>query len=306
MDFRLKAFMSVARNLSFTRAAQELYVSQPAITKHIKELEHSYGVRLFDRESGGISLTEAGRIMLRHSEAIEREYNNMEYDLHRLNGSHAGLLRIGVSTTIAQYILPSVLAAFAKQYPDIHISMVDTNSQGVEQLLKEQSLDLGMTEGAYRRGGLDYQPVLRDELVVISRTGNKLAGNGELTIDQLRTLPFVLREQGSGTLDVIAHALEKAGVSLPEMNVRLHLGGTESIKRFVCHSDTFGIVSVFSVIEELKSGLLRIVDVDGLTFERRLHFVTKQGKNTEIADLFQRFACDYMANDTSMRGYTLK
>ncbi len=306
MDFRLKAFMSVARNLSFTRAAQELFVSQPAITKHIKELEHTYGVRLFDRESGGTSLTEAGKVMLRHCEAIETEYNSMEYDLHRLNGTHEGLLRIGVSTTIAQYILPAVLAAFARKYTHIQVSMVDTNSQGVERLLKEQSLDLGMTEGAYRRTGLDYQPVLRDELVVIARTGNKRAGKGELTINQLRKLPFVLREQGSGTLDVIANSLEKAGVNLSEMQVRLHLGGTEAIKRFVCHSDTFGIVSVFSVINELKSGLLRIVDVDGLTFERCLHFVTKQGKCTEMADLFKRFACNHMANDAYLRGYTIK
>lgn len=125
-DFRLKAFYSVARNLSFTKASQELFVSQPAVTKHVRELESLYGVRLFDRKGNSISLTEAGKLLMEHCERILDDYRKLEYDMHQLNNEYAGELRLGASTTISQYVLPPVLAAFTERYPKMSVSLMDT------------------------------------------------------------------------------------------------------------------------------------------------------------------------------------
>ena len=115
-DFRLKVFYSVAKNLSFTKASQELFVSQPAITKHIRELEGMYQTRLFNRLGNRISLTEAGQVMLEHCERILSEYRRLEYDMHLLHNEYTGQLRLGASTTIAQYILPAVLASLRRSF----------------------------------------------------------------------------------------------------------------------------------------------------------------------------------------------
>ena len=123
-DFRLKAFYSVAKNLSFTKASQELFVSQPAVTKHVRELESLYQVRLFDRLGNKISLTEAGRVLLEHCERILQEYRKLEFDMHLLKNEYVGQLRLGASTTIAQYVLPPILARFTEKYPQIEVSLI--------------------------------------------------------------------------------------------------------------------------------------------------------------------------------------
>ena len=157
-DFRLKAFYSVARNLSFTKASQELFVSQPAVTKHVRELESLYGVRLFDRKGNSISLTEAGKLLMEHCERILDDYRKLEYDMHQLNNEYAGELRLGASTTISQYVLPPVLAAFTERYPKMSVSLMDTNSRNVEKALQEHTIDVGMVEGVFRLPSLRYDP----------------------------------------------------------------------------------------------------------------------------------------------------
>ena len=136
-DFRLKVFYSVAKNLSFTKASQELFVSQPAVTKHVHELESMYHVRLFDRTNNKISLTEAGKVLMEHCERILTEYRKLEYDMHLLNNEYAGELRLGASTTIAQYILPPILAKFTAIKRIITISATDINDM-IAGILKDR------------------------------------------------------------------------------------------------------------------------------------------------------------------------
>ena len=167
-DFRLKVFYAVAKNLSFTKASQELFVSQPAITKHIHELESLYQVRLFNRLGNKISLTEAGRVLLEYSERILAEYRRLDYSMHLLHNEYSGQLRLGASTTIAQYVLPPILAEYTRQYPKIKLTLIETNSRNVEQALQEHSIDLGMVEGVFRLPNLRYEAFLCDELVPVS------------------------------------------------------------------------------------------------------------------------------------------
>ena len=164
-DFRLKVFHSVAQNLSFTKASQELFISQPAITKHIQELESTYQTRLFDRQGGKISLTESGQLLLEHCERILDEYRKLEYEMHLLNNEYTGELRLGASTTIAQYFLPQILAEFTNRYPNLHLSMTSANTQAIEHALLCHDIDLGLVEGIVRL------PELKIRAVTERRTG---------------------------------------------------------------------------------------------------------------------------------------
>ena len=155
-DFRLKVFLSVAKNLSFTKASQELFVSQPAITKHIQELETCYQVRLFDRQGNKISLTEAGKLLQEHSEKILEDYKRLEYEMHLLHNEYIGDLKLGASTTISQYVLPPLLANFIAKFPQVNLSLLNGNSREIEAALQEHRIDLGLVEGICRLPNLRY------------------------------------------------------------------------------------------------------------------------------------------------------
>lgn len=293
-DFRLKVFYSVAKHLSFTQASKELYISQPAITKHIRELESLYGVRLFDRLGNKISLTDAGKLMLEHCEQILAAYRRLEYDMNLLKNEWTGDLRLGASTTISQYVLPPILARFTEKYPKVNVTLMDTNSRNIEQALQNHDIDLGLVEGVFRLPSLKYEPFLHDELVPVVGTQSKLAKKDEIGLDELQQLPLVLRERGSGTLDAIEMAFDEVGLKLSSMNVRLYLGGTESIKSFLRCSDSLGIVSLQAVAPELRRGDFKIIDIKGMQIKRHFCFVHLQGQEELSSINFMRFVYQYL------------
>lgn len=176
MDFRLKVFHSVATNLSFTKASKELFISQPAISKHIHELEVQYKTPLFDRVGSHIGLTHAGELLLSHTKQLLAAYRQMDFEMNLLTDNFAGELRLGASTTISQYVLPPVLASFIKKFPEIKVSLLNGNSRDIEQALREGKITLGLIEGTAHQSTLHYTPFMRDELVVVAHTGSSLAG----------------------------------------------------------------------------------------------------------------------------------
>lgn len=289
-DFRLKVFQSVARNLSFTKASQELFISQPAITKHIQELESTYQTRLFDRQGGKISLTESGQLLLEHCERILEEYRKLEYEMHLLHNQYTGELRLGASTTIAQYVLPPMLGTFISKFPQVELSLLNGNTREMEAALQEHRIDLAMVEGVTRLPNLRYTPFLEDELVVVVRTGSRLPVDDEITPQQLARLPLVLRERGSGTLDVFERAMLQHNIKLSTLHVLMYLGSTESIKLFLEHTDCLGVVSIRSVSRELYAGRLRVVEVKGLEMKREFNFAQLQGKESGLSQVFMQFA----------------
>lgn len=293
-DFRLKVFYAVAKNLSFTKASQELFVSQPAITKHIHELESLYQVRLFNRLGNKISLTEAGRVLLEYSERILAEYRRLDYSMHLLHNEYSGQLRLGASTTIAQYVLPPILAEYTRQYPKIKLTLIETNSRNVEQALQEHSIDLGMVEGVFRLPNLRYEAFLCDELVPVSSIQEGGKPEEEISFEEFRQIPLILRERGSGTLDAIEAVLAEKGVKLSSLNVRMHLGSTEGIKSFLKHSPCLGIVSIFAIRRELEENVFRITDIAGLRFQRQFCFVSQQGQEDGTALNFIHFVFRYL------------
>ena len=288
-DFRLKVFITAARTLSFTRTAEQLCISQPAVSKHVGELESRYEVQLFTRRGSRLELTEAGRTLLASAERVADDYRRLEYEMSLCTGQTEGELRLGASTTIAQYLLPPILARFTARFPKVRVSLLSGNSEQVEQALDDHAIDLGLVESVSRRQGLHYTPFRADELVLVARPGGKYARTESVTPEALCRIPLVLRENGSGTLEVITAALADRGIRLSQLNVVLRLGSTEGIKGFVRHSDAMAIVSAFSVVDELRSGALRIVDLEGLTLLRDFVFVHNEAHPARLVRQFLDF-----------------
>ena len=289
IDIRLKVFRSVALNLSFTKAAQELFISQPAISKHIQELESEFHTRLFDRMGNKILLTHAGRLLLDDCEPILKGYQKLDFDMNAIRKKYNGELRIGASTTIAQYVLPEILADFINRYPNTSVSMLSGNSREIETALLSDRIDIGMVEGIISQPQLKYSTFMNDELVAIVNSRNQLCQKEEISLSELRELPVVLRERGSGTLDVIENSLQKHGMSLSDMNIVMYLGSTESIKQFVGHSDSIGIISVRSVSKEILRGDYKIIELQDTKLERQFRFVEKRGESAGLQSLLKGF-----------------
>ncbi len=289
IDIRLKVFVSVAHNLSFTRAAKELFITQPAVSKHINELEQSYKVRLFKRKGSHIQLTNAGELLLTHAEPVLHAYRHMDFEMNLLTQSHTGELRLGASTTIAQYILPSYLSQFMSKFPDIKLSLLNGNSAEIERALIEERIDLALVEGCRQQPILHYSPFMKDELVVVANPNGKYGKYDELTMDELRKLPLVIRENGSGSLEVFEDALTSHGQKLSSFNVIIQLGSTEGIKRFLETADAIGVISIAAVTRELVSERLKVIDIIDFSCCRTFHSVRNQGEDSGIGGDFVRF-----------------
>jgi DNA-binding transcriptional LysR family regulator len=289
IDIRLKVFRSVATNLSFTKASQELFISQPAISKHIQELECEFNTRLFDRLGNKIQLTSAGKLLLDHSIRIMKDYQKLDFDMNAMQQQYRGELRIGASTTISQYVMPKILAAFLKTYPQIKVTMTSGNTRDIESALSSNRIDIGMVEGISHQPHLKYVPFMQDELVAIVRKENPLADNEEISVEELRTIPIVLRELGSGTLDVIEKFLHQHGCNISDLNIAMHFGSTEGIKNFVEHSDSLGIVSMRSVDKDLQSGRFSLVEIENMKMERNFMFVEKHGETSGMVNILKTF-----------------
>ncbi|MDL2251822.1 LysR family transcriptional regulator [Odoribacter sp. OttesenSCG-928-J03] len=288
MDFRLTVFVSVAHNLNFTRAANELHISQPAISRHIQELESTYKTQLFERSGNKVKLTASGETLLRYAENIMESYRNLQLEMNLLTGNFSGELRVGSSTTITQYILPPIIAKFISKFPDIKLTVTSGNTEQIEQMLEKHEIDIGLVEGAHRKSSLKYTAFQKDELVLITSVRNKIGE--EISLDELAKLPLVLREAGSGTLDVIEREFARHNKKLSQMNILLQLGSTESIKLFIENSSSaFAIVSIAAVSRELLRNTFKIVEIAGVELEREFTYVIKHGEYSEIQERFTRF-----------------
>jgi len=289
IDIRLKAFISVAENLSFSKAAQEMFISQPAVSKHISELEKNYNVVLFDRMGSRIRLTEAGQVLLEHARRILDDYNRLEFEMGALIENTSGTLRIGASSTIAQYVLPEMIAGFRSRYSDVRITLLSGNSLEIEKELQQGHIDVGMVEGLSRNAGFKYTPFLKDELVAFVRSGNPLASRESITLDELKDVPLVLREFGSGTLEVVQHALAEKDISMSDLYVEMNIGTTEGIKNYVRNSDTMGIAGVGSISADVARQEFQIIDIDGLKMDREFALVEKMGETVGLVAMFKEF-----------------
>lgn len=292
-DFRLKVFKTVADRLSFTKAAAELLISQPAVTKQINALERLLGKPLFLRHGNRISLTDDGVRLLEYANRILALYGELRDAFVEEQGAFSGEIRLGASTTLSQYVLPGLLAKFRKLYPDVRVTLFNGNTEQIERQIADGKLDFGMIEGTASNPALHYELFMDDELVLVTSASNTSFTREEITAADLPALPLVIRENGSGTLDVLSRELSRHGLSLRQLHIEMQLGSTESIKHYLFYSDTFAFVSVQAVLDELAANRLRVVEVGDMELVRRFSFVTAHGQRSRLTDLFKQFCLNH-------------
>ena len=199
-DRRLQVFHTVARVLSFTKAAEILNMTQPAVTFQVRQLEEAFNTRLFDRAHNRISLTEAGELVLQYAEKIVALYAEMNESVKEMTGDQSGSITIGASTTIAEYMLPGLLGRFRVQFPEAQIQLKVANTDAVVAMIEDNTIDLGVVEGAVNNQQLVVEDCQTDELVVIAEPQHALVGQTSISPAQLLEYPFILREDGSLSL----------------------------------------------------------------------------------------------------------
>jgi DNA-binding transcriptional LysR family regulator len=293
MNYRDTVFLSVAENLSFTKAANELNISQPAVTKHIKELEERYHTTLFERKGNKIYLTQSGKKVYNAFKKIAQQYRELDFEISQMHNSISGEFKIGASSTISQYLIPKVMASFHKRYPDVRIFLINGNSFEMEQLLLDNKIDMALVENHSSQSGISYKTFLNDELVVVTGKNSVYSKLKTISKEELSKLPIVLREHGSGTLEVIKESFDTQGFDFENINTPIHLGSTESIKNFLQDFDGLAILSEKAVTTELYLKTLIKVNVKGFQIPRKLRIAYKRGYKSRQVEIFETFLLSY-------------
>lgn len=293
MDYRDDVFLSVAEKLSFSKAAEDLFISQPAVTKHIKELESKLSATLFERKGNRVYLTESGKIAYKYFKEIKQQYRELEFELGRMNDTFNGTFRIGASSTIAQYLIPEVIAAFHKRYPKIELFIFNGNSFEMESKLLLNEIDLALVENASSQSDIKYIDFYDDEIVAITGANSVYSKRKQITMADFQQIPIVLREKGSGTLEVIQKSLQKYGINLEDLNVFIHLGSTEAIKNFLYNFDGIALVSERSIDKELQLKTIVKLGIGNLKLNRKFRIALRHGHEALGAKLFIDFLSNY-------------
>ncbi|MEK4662629.1 selenium metabolism-associated LysR family transcriptional regulator [Priestia sp. FSL H7-0729] len=274
MNFhQLHIFYTVAEKGSFSAAAQALHMTQPAVTMQIQSLEDYFGTKLLHRSTKKIELSEAGRTLLPHAKRSVELVRQTDEAMSAFTQMLQGRLQLGASLTIGEYVLPRMLGPFALQYPDISIVMkVMNTTQIMDDILKHQ-LNFGLIEAPVHHPDMIVEPVMQDELKLIVPAGHDLAKRSKVNIEDVMNYPFVLREKGSGTRQVMEDQLQKKKIDPQDMNVVMELGSTGAVKSAVEAGVGITMLSPSSVQHELALGLVHIVDIRGLEFKRQFYAI---------------------------------
>jgi DNA-binding transcriptional LysR family regulator len=289
-DRRLQVFHTVARLLSFTKAAETLHMTQPAVTFQVRQLEEYFNTRLFDRTHNRISLTEAGARVYQYSDKIFELYGEMENAVREMTGEISGSLTIGASTTIAEYMLPALLGDFRAKYPEVSIHLKVSNTDGIVSMVENNTIDLGVVEAPVSNKNLVVDECRRDNLVAIVPPGHPKADLDTITMEALLEYPFICREEGSGTREVIADYMTQCHTS---MEVAMELGSPEAVKGAVEAGMGISVVSNATIQKELRLGTLVAIDLEP-PLERPFSFVhQKQKFRVRVMEELLEFARAY-------------
>ena len=292
-DRRLQVFHTVARLLSFTKAAETLHMTQPAVTFQIRQLEDHFNTRLFDRTHNRISLTAAGEQVLRFADRIFEIYAEMENSIRDLTGEISGALTIGASTTIAEYMLPTLLGDFKEKYPEVTIHLKVANSDGIVSLVESNAIDLGVVESSVANKNLVVEVCKRDHLMGIVPPGHPLAKETSVKFARLLEYPFICREEGSGTRGVIGEYLDQLPECEGALKVAMELGSPEAVKGAVEAGMGVSVVSRATIQKELRLGTLVALELDP-PLERPFSFVhQKQKFRLRVMEELLEFARGY-------------
>ncbi|MHB8158396.1 MAG: selenium metabolism-associated LysR family transcriptional regulator [Desulfocucumaceae bacterium] len=284
LDNQLYIFITVADKKNFSRAAESLNMTQPAISQHIHALEDYYGAKLFERSSKKVELTQAGTVLYKYAREIIGLHGVAKRAVADLVDMVTGKLTIGASLTIGEYVLPKLLAIFARKYPDVEYSVVIGNTELIHELTREGAIDLGLVEGAIEDSQLQIKTFLRDEMVLVAPSLHPLAKKAAVERADLGESVFVIREEGSGTRLAMEQFFEKAGLSPQRV---ITLGSTQSIKEAVESGLGISILSKWTLRKELALGSLKPIRIKGLEIPRWFFLIKLKDKfESRAADEF--------------------
>ena len=296
-DRRLQVFFTVGRLMSFTKAAEALHMTQPAVTFQVRQLEEHFNTRLFDRTHNRISLTEVGKQVFIYAGQIFELYDEMGSRVREMTGTISGALVLGASTTIAEYMLPALLGSFKQKYPDVNIRLRVSNSDGIVAMVEENEIDLGVVEAPVANKNLAVEVCRMDRLVAVLSPGHPLADRQHVRFADLLPYPYIAREEGSGTRGVIMDYLKRCGFAPEDMQVGMELGSPESIKGAVEAGMGVSILSRTTIGKELALGTLVAAELDP-PLERPFSFVhQKQKFRMRVMEELLDFARIYCGNE---------
>ncbi len=274
LDNRAHIFIHVARTLNITRAAQDLYISQPTVTAAIKKLEDHYGVKLFIRYYRGLELTPAGVLLYRHLKDMQDNATRLENDMMQLKGTIHGKLMLGASPTFGDYLLPHLLGQFKSTHPHISYTLDIGNNRYVYALLQEGKIELAFLAGRLPGKRLTIRKIMQDELVLITSHAHPWSKRPAIEKSELLEYPLVLRERGSGSRKDIEETLSEIGISPDELTVIAEFHSLEGIKSAVEANLGAALVSRWAVVKELKLETISAVRLNGINLYRDIYVAT--------------------------------
>ena len=281
LSITYETFFEVATRLSFSKAAEVLFISQPAVSKQIKKLEEELGLPLFVRKGNIITLTSTGKNLVKYLYGAKKIQRQILSDVNIIKNQRAarGELKIGASTTISLYVMPKILSSFHSKFPNISILLINRNSENVLAALINQEIDLAIIEAHHQINSVHFQPFMHDEIIPVCARHSPY-GNQDIHLSELKNLPVAIRERGSGTLAILTDQLARHKLKLGDLNIIARLGGTEALKNFLIVDNAIGFLSRLSVQEELQSGALREVNINDLSIIRKFNFVMRKGEES--------------------------
>jgi DNA-binding transcriptional LysR family regulator len=304
-DRRLQVFYTVAKVLSFTKAAETLHMTQPAVTFQVKQLEEFFNTRLFDRTHNKITLTEVGKIVYDYAEKILDHYEKMNSEVRELTGEVTGSLLIGASTTIAEYMLPSLLGAFKKQFEDVNIRLQVGNTDAIVAMVENNMIDLGVVEAPVYNKNLEVEVCRLDEMVLIVPEGHPLSNRDKISVEDMRKYRYISREEGSGSRSVIDNYIREQGLSYSDLNVVMELGSPEAVKMAVESDVGIAIVSRTTIVKEMKLGTIKALPLDPPLTRPFSHVRQKHKfRHRAVGELLD-FAVDYCKEKAVEQGFQL-
>lgn len=291
MDLRqLEIFVRVAELGSFSRAAEALGLTQPTVSEHIRTLESDLGVRLLDRLGRGAAVTRAGEMLAAYAARMLALAQEARQALDSFQGKMSGTLLVGASTIPGEYVLPPLIGRFKEKFPDIAVTLLIGDSQTVVGWVVEGRAELGVVGARLPHRAIEFRELMPDEEVVVVPAGHPWHGRAQVTLDELRGEPLLIRERGSGTRAALEAALEAAGLGLDAFRIVGEMGSTQAIKQAVKAGVGISVLSRRAVDEECRYGILWCLRVKDLTVARAFHLVTHRDRSrSPLAEAFRAF-----------------
>lgn len=286
----LKTFVIVTECGTLSKAAEKLFVTQPALSQQIKQLENYFSVQLIERTNKGINLTEAGKILYHYASKVVKLCEDLEKEMDTLRLSISGLLVVGATSAIGGYAVPCSIFIFKEKYPEANIKLRVGNKRQVEEELKNGLIDVAVIEGKRPKGEIITEEIATEELVVIAPNNDCWSNKSSITLEEFLKEPLIMREQGSGTREIIKETFESLGIKISDLNVVMELSSIDSIKAAVEAGHGISIMPTIALKKELYNKTLVALKIEGVSIQQKIYVAYKEDKlKNKLAKAFIHF-----------------